>query len=108
MALDLVRGWFADTDIGPGGKRLWQPNLQVNGAILPLPVWLDSREECEDFIRRELVGQGWIDGPRRNECPDCGATADEFCINLATGGPRIAFHSERKRFTHGGWPDAEV
>ena len=107
MALDLVRGWFADTDISPTGARLWQPNLQVNGAILPLPVWLDTREECEDFIRRELVGHGWIDGPRRYPCPDCGAAGEEFCLIIGTTDRRITYHTERMRYMHGGWPDVE-
>lgn len=107
MGLDLVRGWFAEADISPAGKQMWQPNVQISGAILPLPVWLDTREECEEFIRRELVGHGWIDGPRRNKCPDCEAGPEEFCINLATGERRIAYHTERLRFMTGGWTDEQ-
>lgn len=104
MALNLVRGWFADADISPDHRRAWQPNIQVDGAILPLPVWLDTKEECEQFIRDYLVGQGWIDGPRSYACPDCEAAAGAFCINLTTGGRRLTFHSERLRYMHGGWP----
>jgi hypothetical protein len=60
-------GWFADvynecaSDPTPPelvGK--WQPVLQIGGACLPLDVWFDSAEACEDFIATEVIGQGML------------------------------------------------
>lgn len=107
MSPDLPRGWFAhvDEDRDPGDRFLWQPNVQVSGAIFPLPVWFDTEADCEEFIRSHLVGQGWMDGPARNRCPDCEAEPGQRCVNLVTGAGRVTFHSDRERFRHGGWPE---
>jgi hypothetical protein len=62
-------GWFADIyledvpsgDLTPDylvGK--WQPVLQLDGMCLPFDIWHDSREACEEFIRREIIGQGML------------------------------------------------
>ena len=101
MALDLVRGWFADRSDDRAG---WSPHLQISGAILPLPVWFDTRDECENFIRAELIGQGWVDGPRRYPCPDCGVEGDQFCLIIGTQERRLTVHAERLRYLFGGWP----
>lgn len=107
MALDLVRGWYADrnTDDDEGVQPgMWSPYLQGDGVCLPLPISFDTKEACEAFIRREVVGAGWVDGPRAYACPDCAAEAGAHCLNLATGERRLTFHAERLRFMHGGWP----
>lgn len=106
MSADSMRGWFADIDDDPdrGSRFQWQPNIQVGGAILPLPVWFETREGCERFIREEIVGQGWIDGPMRYACPDCASVPDEWCTNLTTGEWRITHHADRMRYVFGGWP----
>jgi len=102
MSLDRVRGWFADrSDEMPGH---WAPHLQTDGLILPVSVWFDTREQCEAFIRAELVGQGWVDGPRRYRCPDCEAPAEEWCRDLVTGDKRLFSHADRLRYQFGGWP----
>lgn len=100
------RGWFADIgDEGEAPDRFpWQPNVQVNGLILPLTVWFETREQCEEFIRCELVGLGWLDGPHRYPCPDCGAGSGDWCVNLTTGEKRHTFHADRMRYQFGGWP----
>jgi hypothetical protein len=101
------RGWFAhvDEDRDPADRFLWQPNIQVAGAIFPLPAWFDTEAGCEEFIRREIVGQGWMNGPSRYACPDCGVGADQWCVNLVTGEKRFTFHTDRMRFQFGGWPE---
>lgn len=106
MSPDPLRGWFADIDEdrSTNHRHRWQPNIQINGAILPLPVWLETREHCEEFIRREIIGQGWIDGPIRYACPDCEVAPDRRCVNLSTNEVRITFHTDRMRFRFGGWP----
>ena len=106
MSLNKVHGWYADRRAPEAGARaMWQPCLQNDfSGIVELDMWFDDRETCEWFIRKHLVGQGWVDGPRRHPCPDCEAAADAFCVNLTTGEKRLTFHSERLRYLHGGWP----
>ena len=105
--MELKRGWFAHVDEDREGtdRYLWQPNIQINGAILPLPVWFETEVKCEEFIRREIVGQGWIDGPLRYACPDCEAEPGQRCVSLVTGEVRVTFHADRMRFQYGGWPE---
>ena len=102
----LKRGWLARVDEDREGADLfpWQPNLQINGAILPLPVWFETEAKCEEFIRREIIGQEWMDGPARYPCPDCGVGPGSRCVNLATGTVRVTFHADRQRYRRGGWP----
>lgn len=62
-------GWFADIDLDmdiPGFNR-WVAVLQVPGCCFPLPVWFRTKEECERFIREEVVGQPML--PTRDEAP---------------------------------------
>lgn len=105
MSLNKVQGWYADTVTGPSGTEMWQPCLQSEFAgITELDITFDDRDTCEWFIRHHLVGQGWLDGPRRYECPDCLALSGTWCVNLVDGTRRLTYHSERLRFMHGGWP----
>lgn len=103
MSLDQVRGWFADAE-EKDGRTLWRPRVQTDFAgITDLDIQFDDRETCEWFIRKHLVGQGWLDGPRRHACPTCGAPAEDWCVFLGTDRKRIAYHPERRAFMFGGW-----
>lgn len=97
--------WFADIDEDRAGSHYpWQPFLQLDGWVVPADAHFRSRDECEEFIRDRLVGSGWMDGPRRYACPDCGAAGEDWCVNLTTGEKRHTFHTDRMRFQYGGWP----
>ncbi len=102
MSLNLVRGWFADIadeDDQFAGK--WRPYVQTDFAgISGLDIAFDTREDCEWFIRKHLVGQGWTDGPRTQACPTCSAGAGAWCLT-PDGRSRITFHDERLKFMHG-------
>ena len=52
----IAQGWYAGLD--DDGK--WQPSLQLNGIILELPIWFDSKPNCDEFIRMEIIGRGLI------------------------------------------------
>ncbi len=68
MALvdDPPVGWFADlSDEEERDPRWpWQPFLQAAGCCFPLPVWFDSKEECELFIERWVAGRGVLPSRR--------------------------------------------
>lgn len=55
-------GWFADVadpeDRVEGWE--WQPFLQVAGCCFPLLVRHQTKEACEEFIRRNVIGQGML------------------------------------------------
>lgn len=58
-------GWFADVcnddaETDPVTLVSWQPCLQVDGAVHSFDVWFASREDCEAYIREEIVGQGML------------------------------------------------
>lgn len=54
-------GWFADADNwreGDHGERMdgWQPCLETGTGFIPtFDVWFKTREECERFIRDEIL-----------------------------------------------------
>ncbi len=50
-------GWWAEDVTGADGVPQWSPTLQIGGQLcIQLPVWQQSREQCELFIREYLVG----------------------------------------------------
>jgi PadR family transcriptional regulator, regulatory protein PadR len=53
------RGWFSDIDPeeAPSETHQWQPCLQLDGWCPNFDVWFASKEECDDFIRRDILGQ---------------------------------------------------
>ena len=53
-------GWFADVadeEDTPNPRAPWQPVIQTAGCCFPLPVWFESREACEQFIRADILGR---------------------------------------------------
>jgi len=58
---DLYRkGWFSDAvpDGAPSDRYQWQPCLQLDGLCLSMDdVWCPSKEDCDHFIRTEIVGK---------------------------------------------------
>ena len=56
-------GWWAEMDEEQSrvGEYCWHPTLQVDGIQHNVDVWLSSQEACEEFIRREILGQGMLD-----------------------------------------------
>lgn len=56
-------GWFADPsdedDRVEGAP--WQPFLQTSGCCFPLPVWFETKDACDDFIRSSILGRGHLD-----------------------------------------------
>lgn len=57
--MDHGRGWFADpSDEYP---ELWQAFLQADFGCFPLDgVWFKSKDDCEQFIVREILGKEMI------------------------------------------------
>ena len=57
---DLVSSdnyWFAERDSdGYDPRWQWQPTLQGSGFCLSLPVHFATKQECEQFIRDEVIG----------------------------------------------------
>ena len=60
----MKTGWFADIAnvddplLKSDGYR-WQPCLQLEGGHCPaFDVWFATKEECERFIKDEILGQG--------------------------------------------------
>jgi hypothetical protein len=55
-------GWFADLsdeeDRVKGSP--YQPFLQTAGGCFPLPLWFDSEESCDEFIRDNIAGKGQL------------------------------------------------
>ena len=50
-------GWFADrTDEPRHDKFPWQPFFQDDLGCFPLPVWFESGDMCDQYIRTHLVG----------------------------------------------------
>jgi hypothetical protein len=97
--------WFADAeDPDTADPRWpWQPVLQLDGMTFTGSAHFATKEDCETFIRANLVGTGWMDGPVNNTCPACGAVADEWC-RREDGTSLMAFHQDRLLFMYGGWP----
>ena len=98
--------WFAEATT-LNGVEVWHPCLQSDFAgITDLDIVFDDRETCEWFIRKHLVGAGWMDGPARYACPDCGAPPETWCRNFVstTGEVRLSWHADRMRYQFGGWP----
>lgn len=54
-------GWFADPgdmDEDDYDERFpWRPYLQTSGACVPLRLWFATKEDCERFIRDEVLGK---------------------------------------------------
>lgn len=61
--MSTERGWFADIDDPPPDGFPWTPCLQVSGAVHAFDVHFKTREECEQFIREEILGAGMLDTP---------------------------------------------
>ena len=100
--------WFADIDEDADQRWPWQPILQLDGMCMSVDsVHFATRDECEWFIREHLVGSGWMDGPARYACPDCGAPPEMWCRKFVstTGNARLSWHSDRMRYQFGGWPE---
>lgn len=47
--------WFADVDREQRGDYIWQPVLQLGGMCSSMSTWFASKQECEDFIREEIL-----------------------------------------------------
>lgn len=57
-----AEGWFADIDedkATPGFE--WQPFLQTGSSCLPIEVWFSSKQNCLDWIKTHVLGQGLYD-----------------------------------------------
>jgi hypothetical protein len=49
-------GWFADVSNAEQMPGMWQPCLETGTGHIPcFDVWFNSREECEAYIRDELL-----------------------------------------------------
>lgn len=55
------RGWFADPgdtdEDGYDPTHPWRPYLQIDGACIQLSIWFATKDECERFIREEVLGK---------------------------------------------------
>jgi hypothetical protein len=54
------RGWFAefDDEVLPGR---WRPVLQLDGHAPDFDVWFQTKPECEDWIRANVIGRTMLD-----------------------------------------------
>lgn len=61
-------GWFADpSDPEDRDERWpWQAFIQTAGGCYPLPLWFETKEACERFIRDDVLGRGMLDDARRS------------------------------------------
>uniref|UniRef100_UPI003F493582 hypothetical protein n=1 Tax=Streptosporangium sp. CA-235898 TaxID=3240073 RepID=UPI003F493582 len=52
-------GWFAewDRETTNGG---WRPVLQLDGHAPDFDIWFSTKQECEDWIREEVIGCGML------------------------------------------------
>lgn len=57
---DAHRGWFADLDEERGevAGYAWRPFLQCPGHVVPADIWFASEEDCQEFIRTDILGRG--------------------------------------------------
>jgi hypothetical protein len=54
---DLGAYWFADIDNEADEPYVWQPCLETGEGLVPhIEIWFDSKERCEDWIRKYLIG----------------------------------------------------
>lgn len=59
----MKRGWFSDRDAdAPYAKYPWRPYLQLDGMCLSLDNWFRTEEECDAFLRTDVIGQGMWPG----------------------------------------------
>ena len=56
------RGWFADISSDEGMEDRWQPHIQCEGVCPSLDVWFETEEDCNQFIREQIIGKGWFPG----------------------------------------------
>lgn len=59
MSAENSRYWFADVDQdqSESSPYRWQPCFETGEGLIPsLPLWFASREECEDWIRLNVIG----------------------------------------------------
>ncbi len=54
-------GWFADTSDDAPKNFPYQPCLQLDGMCMDFDIWFATREECEEWIRKEVIGQEMFD-----------------------------------------------
>lgn len=51
----IVTGWFADVDTEQSAYR-WQPCLNLDAGHIPcFQVWFATKEECVDYIIKEIL-----------------------------------------------------
>lgn len=61
--------WFSDKrmDRLDDQKAVWEPVLEEGpeggGMCFPFPMWFKTKEQCDAFIDRELVGAEREDAP---------------------------------------------
>jgi hypothetical protein len=51
--------WYADIDPEQELKQhnyKWQPCLQTSVGAHPLSVWFRTKEECQNYIEKEIIG----------------------------------------------------
>jgi len=54
--------WFADVDEDTEPGFPWRPYLQLHGMCIPLEtISFSSKEQCEDFIRTDVLKAREID-----------------------------------------------
>jgi hypothetical protein len=59
------QGWFSDIDPDTAidDTFRWQACLQLEGWCPTIDVWFDTKEDCDTFIRDEVVGKPALDSP---------------------------------------------
>lgn len=51
--------WWAEKDSDALEGYPWCPTLQTDNSCFSLPVWFAIEEECETFIKEEILGAGY-------------------------------------------------
>lgn len=52
-------GWLSGIDPEMTGPHRWQPVLQTSWGCVAFELWFATEEECDAFIRDEVLGQRW-------------------------------------------------
>lgn len=47
--------WFSDINMDETGRYRWQPYIQFDGYCLTLPIWFETEEKCDAWIKTNII-----------------------------------------------------
>lgn len=54
-------GWFAEFDDEVVLPGRWRPVLQLDGHAPDFDIWFPTKEECEGWIRTQVIGRTMLE-----------------------------------------------